>query len=132
MTTTHRKDFLAADLSAVWDAVQTVEQYPAWRSDVSRVEVLRAGQFREYTKDGFATTFTVTALEPRKRWEFDMENDSLQGHWTGLFAGRDGGTELDFTEAVTVKRWYLHPLVKFYLKRQQAQFTADLQRYLGL
>ncbi len=36
-------------------------------------------------KDGFATTFTITAYEPMERYEFDMENEKIQGHWIGTF-----------------------------------------------
>lgn len=36
-------------------------------------------------RDGYATTFTITAMESCKRWEFDIENSNIKGHWTGLF-----------------------------------------------
>lgn len=29
-------------------------------------------------KEGYATTFTVTAKEPCKRWELDMEDDNRE------------------------------------------------------
>jgi hypothetical protein len=58
----------------------------------------------EYTKDGYATTFTVTTMEPYRRWEFDMENDNMSGHWTGLFSQNGNQTTIDFTENVTVKK----------------------------
>ena len=47
---------------------------------MSKIEVLSGTQFVEYTKGGYATTFTVTASEPQKRWEFDMENSNMKGH----------------------------------------------------
>lgn len=41
----------------------------SWRSDLSDTKVLDEWRFVEYTKGGFATTFTVTALEPCRHWE---------------------------------------------------------------
>lgn len=54
--------------------------------------------------DGYATTFTVTVFDPLKRWEFDMENSNIKGHWTGIFASKGEETEIDFTEAVNCGR----------------------------
>ena len=42
---------------------------------------MNENQFIEYTKEGYPTTFTITAVEPYKRWEFDMENSNMKGHW---------------------------------------------------
>ena len=130
MATSHIKAVLPHPLSDVWEAVTAVEGYPAWRSDLSRVEVHGSTQFVEYTKEGYATTFTVTAMEPCQRWEFDMENSNMRGHWTGRFVAKGDETEVDFTEQVTAKKFFLRPFVKGYLKKQQAQFVADLKTFL--
>ena len=90
-----------------------MDQYE-WRSDLSKIEVINEKQFIEYTKDGFATTFTITVSEPCKRWEFDMENSNMKGHWVGVFSEKDGKTEIDFTEDVTAKKLILKPFVKFF------------------
>ena len=37
---------------------------------------------------------------------------------------------VDFTEYVTAKKFWMQPFVKWYLKRQQAQFAADLRAAL--
>lgn len=87
----------------VWDIVTTLEKYQ-WRSDLSNIEIISEKQFIEYTKDGYATTFTITVFEPYKRWEFDMENDNMKGHWTGIFTQKGEKTEVDFTEDVTAKK----------------------------
>ena len=118
-----------SDAKTIWDIVTSLENY-RWRSDLSRIDVVDEKQFIEYTKDGFATTFTITACEPCQRWEFDMENSNMQGHWTGLFIERDGQTEIDFTEEVTAKKLYMKPFVKSFLKKQQEQYVADLRREL--
>ena len=41
-------------------------------------------------------------------------------------------TEIDFTEFVEAKKWFMKPFVKSYLKKQQAQFVADIKRALGV
>ena len=113
-------------VQTIWDIVTDLKQYQ-WRSDLSRVEILTPQQFVEHAKDGFTTTFTVTVCQPCERWEFDLENDNLSGHWTGVFAERDGQTEIEFTEDVTAKKFFLRPFLKFYLKKQQAQYVSDLK-----
>ena len=108
-----------------------IEKYGAWRSDLSKTEVISDKQFIEYTKDGYPTTFTVTLVEPYRRWEFDMENNNMKGHWIGIFTDKGNGTQIDFTECVEAKKWLMKPFVKSYLRKQQAQFVADIRKALG-
>lgn len=129
MAISNCKAVLPADIGRVWEIVTSPAGY-SWRSDLAKTEVLSGGQFVEYTRDGYATTFTVTAEEPPRRWEFDMENSRMRGHWTGVFAQKGAQTELDLTEDVTAKSAFLKPFVKLYLKKQQAQFLADLKQAL--
>lgn len=124
------KAVFSSDIHKVWHVVTTVEGYQ-WRSDLSKAEMLNETQFVEYTKDGYATTFTVTACEPYKRWEFDLKNDNMIGHWTGIFTQKGEKTELSFTEDVTVRKFFMKPFVKAYLKKQQAAFLRDLSKELG-
>ncbi len=130
MPVSNMKAFFPCDVQTVWGVVTSLEQY-AWRSDLSKIVVVNETQFKEYTKKGYATTFTVTAAEPCRRWEFDMENDNMRGHWTGIFTSRDGGTEIDFTEDVTAKKLFMKPFVKQYLKKQQALYISDLKKALS-
>ena len=118
------------DIHKVWDIVYAVEQYHLWRSDISKTEILNEKQFVEYTKDGYATTFSTTAVEPYKRWEFDMENSNMTGHWIGVFTAKGQETQIDFTENVTPKKWIMKPFVKIYLRKQQKQFILDLKKAL--
>lgn len=117
------------DIQTVWNIVTSLENYK-WRSDLSKIEILNEKQFIEYTKDGYATTFTITVQEPCKRWEFDMENSNMKGHWTGIFTEKDGQTEIEFTEDVTAKKMIMKPFVKAYLKKQQEQYISDLRKAL--
>ena len=87
MAVSNIKATLQYDIHKVWEVVTSVEQY-TWRSDLGRTEILNEKQFVEYTKEGFATNFTITVTELYKRWEFDMENENMTGHWTGIFTAR--------------------------------------------
>ncbi len=55
----------------------------------------------------------------------------MKGHWVGIFTPKEGKTEIEFTENVTVKKIFLRPFIKRYLRRQQALFVADLEKALG-
>ena len=131
MATSNIKALISGELQKVWELVLDIENYSAWRSDLSKTEVISDKQFIEYTKDGYPTTFIVTLVEPYRRWEFDMENSNMTGHWTGIFTAKGDETEIDFTERVEAKKWLLKPFVKLYLKKQQAQFVADIRKALG-
>ena len=124
-----KADFYA-ELQRVWDIVTSLED-TAWRSDLSKVEIIDEKQFVEYTTPGYQTTFTVTVRDECRRWEFDMENDNMYGHWTGVFSSEGGVTSIDFTEDVTAKKFYMKPFMKAYLKKQQALYMKDLKKALG-
>lgn len=130
MATSNIKDIISGDIHKVWETVLTIEKYSEWRSDLSKTETINKKQFIEYTKDNYATTFTVTVVEPYKRWEFDMENTNMKGHWIGVFTSKGNKTHIDFTENVIAKKWFMKPFVKFYLKKQQTQFVLDLKSTL--
>ncbi len=123
--------FIYSDIHKVWDIVFTVEKYGAWRSDLSKTEIIDENQFVEYAKGGYATVFSTTAIEPYKRWEFDIKNDSMTGHWVGIFEAEKNGTRIDFTENITPRKWYMKPFIKLYLKKQQRQFVQDLKKALN-
>lgn len=130
MTVSNIKATFQNDIQKVWETVTSLEEY-AWRSDLSKIEILNEKQFIEYTKNGYATNFTITDVEPCKRWEFDMENDNMKGHWTGIFTQNGEQTEIDFTEDVTAKKAIMKPFVKAYLKKQQASYVSDLKKALS-
>lgn len=127
MAVSNIKATFQSDIQRVWEVVTSLDDY-AWRSDLSKIEIISENQFIEYTREGYATTFTITAKEPYKRWEFDMENENIKGHWIGIFAQKNGQTEIDFTEDVIAKKVFMKPFVKLYLKKQQALYISDLQQ----
>lgn len=129
MTKSSVKVTIKSDVKKVWNTVTDVAHYH-WRSDLSRTEIIDEKHFAEYTKEGYPTTFTVTLTEPFKRWEFQMENTNMKGHWVGVFTEKGECTEVEFTEYVEAKKFYVKPFVKLYLKKQQKQFVYDLEKEL--
>lgn len=125
------KAVFKCDVKTVWDIVTDLNNYE-WRSGLSKIEVVSEKRFAEYTKDGFKTDFTVTIVEQYRRWEFDMENDNIKGHWSGIFSPNGELTSIEFTENVTAKKFFMKPLVKGYIKKQQALYINDLKRALSL
>lgn len=123
------KAIFQSEIKDVWNVVTSLVNYE-WRSDLSKIEVISDKQFIKYTKDGYATTFTIMLTKPFERWEFDMENSNMRGHWTGVFSIRNGQTEIEFTEDVTAKKLIMKPFVKAYLKRQQKRYVLDLRKVL--
>lgn len=131
MAVSNIKADFECEVEKVWEVVTSLGDY-TWRSDLSRIEVIKPEEkFVEYTKDGYATTFIITAFEPCKRYEFDMENDNMKGHWSGIFSEKDGKTTIDFTEDVTAKKLIMKPFVGGYLKKQQKLYVEDLKKALS-
>ena len=130
MAVSNIKAIFENDIHKVWDIVFAVDKYSSWRSDLSKTEIINEKQFIEYTKDGYATTFSITAVEPYRRWEFDMENSNMAGHWIGVFMAKGNKTQVDFTENVIHKKWFMKPFVKSYLRKHQKQFVLDLKKAL--
>ena len=112
MAKTNIKSIIQSDIDNVWETVLAVKNYNKWRSDVSKTEIINEKKFIEYTKDGYSTTFTVTFIKPLNRWEFDMENSNMKGHWIGIFTSKDDKTEIDFTEQVSAKKFFMKPFVR--------------------
>ena len=129
MAVSNIKVAFPCDIKKVWETVTSLENY-AWRGDLSKIEIVSDKQFVEFTKEGYATTFTITVMEPYQRYEFDMENDNIKGHWVGVFSQKGEQTEIDFTEDVTAKKLFMKPFVKAYLKKQQTQYVSDLKKAL--
>lgn len=118
-------------METVWNIVTDNTAY-AWRSDVVRIEVSDDGNnFTEFTKGGFETQFTITLKNPYERYEFDMKNKNMNGHWTGIFSKDGSGTKIEFTEEVEVSNPIMNLFVKSYLKKQQETYVMDLKKLLG-
>jgi len=120
------KSLLQADLTSVWGSVTSLHDF-SWRSDIISIEVLDERHFKETSKDGYETSFTITVVEPLMKYSFLMDNENLSGEWTGYFTETGGGTEILFTESVRLKKWWLYPFAKWYLKKRQKRYVSDLR-----
>ena len=76
------KSLLQADLTSVWGAVTSLHDF-SWRSDIISIEVLDERHFKETSKDGYETSFTITVVEPLMKYSFLMNNENLSGEWIG-------------------------------------------------
>ena len=129
MAVATKKVRFSCGIDTLWNTVVDNEN-SAWRSDLSRIEILDSRHFVEYTKGGYPTAFTITALEPCRRYAFEMENTNMKGRWTGVFSEEDGQAVLTFTEEAAPKKFFMKPFVGAYLKKQQALYAADLEKEL--
>ncbi len=118
------------EVEKVWKIVTSLDKY-SWRSDLDKIVVtVPEKEFEEHTKDGYVTRFKITVFDKYKKYEFDMENDNMQGHWTGKFSYKGGITIIEFTENVIAKKLIMKPFVGSYLKKQQAKYIQDLKNVL--
>ena len=92
-----------ANIKKVWEVVINNNKCE-WRSDLSKIDVLAdENSFTEYTKDNFPTKFSITLKKPYERYEFDMTNKNMNGHWIGVFKSvNNNGTQIEFIEKVSV------------------------------
>ncbi|WP_455996202.1 SRPBCC family protein [Phocaeicola barnesiae] len=125
------KSSIQADLATVWHVVTSLHDF-SWRSDIISIEVFDEKHFKETSKDGYETSFTITVVEPLMKYSFLMDNENLSGEWTGYFNQTERGTEIQFTESVCLKKWWLYPFAKWYLKKHQKQYVSDLRLKLKL
>lgn len=120
------------DIKKVWEVVTNNSKYE-WRSDLSKIDISVDGNsFTEYTKDNFPTKFNITLKKPYERYEFDMTNKNMNGHWIGVFSTTNkNGTQIEFTEEVSVNSPIMNLFAGLYLKKQQSLYIADLKKELG-
>lgn len=125
-----KKQF-SCDKNRLWDII-TDNAYYAWRSDLSKIEVIDNTHFIEYTKNNFPTYFTVTSKEKLKVYKFDLKNANLKGTWSGIFQELpNGNIEIDFTEEIELNNAAMKLLAKLYLKSRQKRYIRDLERELN-
>ena len=126
MVTSNIKATFPTTIENIWEIVTSLTNY-SWRSDITKIEIINDIQFREYSKTGFATTFTVTVCKPFERWEFDMENENMKGHWVGIFTPKNGYVEIDFTENVC-KEVFIKTLCQNLLKKATVNLCAGFRK----
>lgn len=120
-----------SNVQTVWDIV-TNNNVVDWRSDLSKIILQKDGKsFVEVTKGGFETEFIITEKIPCERYEFDIKNNNMTGHWVGVFSVNGSGTQIEFTEEVSTKNPLMNLFIGSYLKKQQATYISDLKNVLG-
>ncbi len=118
------------DKEKLWNIITDNTKY-AWRSDLSKIEIVDDKHFIEYTKNNYATYFTITKKEKLKEYKFDMENTNIKGKWTGIFKElSNGNILLDFTEEIQTNSVIMKLIAKSYLKNQQKRYFKDLEQQL--
>lgn len=119
---------LSCDKEKLWEVITDLENYQ-WRSDLSRIERIDDNHFIEYTKNDFATHFTITSKETLLKYSFTMENANMKGFWVGDFKVLEDKTvEITFTEEVEVRSFIMRLFAKKYLERQQRRYIRDLEK----
>lgn len=114
----------------VFDIITDNKNYK-WRSDISKVEIIDEQHFIEYDKNGFKTEFCITNIVPNERYEFDLKNENIVGHFIAeINKVNSNDIELRLTEQIEVKNIIMKLFAKSYLKKQQENYVRDLKKVL--
>lgn len=120
---------IPASKRLLWDIV-TDNNNTAWRSDLSRVEIVNDLEFIEYTTGGISTKFAITNKIEYEYYEFSFGNKNMSGLWYGKFIEVDKNvTRLEFTEEIK----FCNPVVElisyifFPIKSNQKKYMRDLR-----
>jgi uncharacterized protein YndB with AHSA1/START domain len=114
----------------VFAALGDVDKYPAWRSDVRRVEVLSGPprtRWREHGSNG-TIAFEFEDVQPPARLVSRIADRSLPfgGRWTYVLTPDGSGTKVSITEHGEV----YNPLFRF-MSRFVFGHTATMDTFLG-
>jgi hypothetical protein len=119
-----------ASPSALFSTISDVAQYPSWRSDVTRVEVVNDStpmRFREVGRNG-TILYEVERREPDWLLVTRIADPTLPfgGTWTYELSPATDGTMLRITEDGDVR----NPVFRF-VSRFVLGHTATIDRYLA-
>lgn len=118
---------LQENCEKVFDIITDNKNY-SWRTDISKIEIISDAHFVEHTKDGYKTDFYITNTIPNKRYEFDLKNDNMTGHFIAeLRQINTSNMELKLIEQIEVKNIIMKLFAKSYLKKQQENYVKNLQ-----
>jgi uncharacterized protein YndB with AHSA1/START domain len=128
--TASRHAVLAASPSEVYAAISAVEQYPAWWSEISRVEMLppESGRirFREHMSTG-PVVMEVQDAQPPSRFVTRIADadQPFGGTWTFDITPEGSGTRLTITERGEV----YNPIFRF-MSRFVFGYTGTMESCL--
>lgn len=124
-----KSSIVKANVQKVWEIITDNINY-SWRSDILKIEIIDDNHFMEYTKGNFVTNFKITKKELFKRYEFDIENKNLKGHFTALLTKlSENETQIILIEEIQVNSLFMKLLAKPYLRRQQNLYIRDLKKF---
>jgi uncharacterized protein YndB with AHSA1/START domain len=119
---------LAAPPERVFSVLRDVEKFPAWRSDVTSVEVLATTPALRWRERGDNDiTFEMETVDAPGKIVTRIADKTLPfgGSWTYQLSPHDGGTRLVITENGQV----YNPLFRF-MSRFVFGHTATLDKFL--
>ncbi len=122
---------IAAPPTSVWAAISDAANYPTWRSDVTKIEMLPAAatgpSWREHSRHG-AITMVVDEAQPPRRMVGRIADQGLPfgGKWVyEIEPDGDTGSRVTITERGSV----YNPVFRF-VSRFLMGHTATLEQYL--
>jgi uncharacterized protein YndB with AHSA1/START domain len=113
----------------VFSAITNVAEYPQWREDVSRVEVVSRTPLRwKEHAGGDVITFEVAALQPDERMVSRIADPDLPFGGTWTFELQPEGTSTRVT--ITERGEVYNPVFRF-MSRFVFGHTAGIEAFLG-
>lgn len=131
------EDVVAASPERVWAAMTSVEDYPAWRRGVERVERLpdRDGRLAWREVGSSTMSLGVEEQEPMGRWVVRILDEDLPfgGTWTYTLAPEAGGTRIALTEEGSVYNPVFRFVSRFVMGHDATMraWMEDLRVHLG-
>jgi uncharacterized protein YndB with AHSA1/START domain len=125
-----REQSFAAPPEALWSAITNVDDFPRWRTDISKVQSLpdRDGRrmWVEESRSG-KMTFVVESSDPARRLITRIADPDLPfgGTWTYEIAASNGGSRLTITENGEI----YNPMFRF-VARFILGYEATIESYL--
>lgn len=114
--------------SEVWKAITTFENYPSWRKDVKKVEVIDPRTWRETTGRNDVIEYQAEKSESEKQFITRIISKDLPfgGSWTFVMTDTTEGIKLTITENGEV----YNPLFRF-MSRFVFGHDATLKKYMN-
>jgi len=123
---------IAAKPADVWSTITTPADFPSWRSDVTRVELLPASptglSWREHGSHG-AITFAVEAWEPPRRFVARIADKGLP--FGGAWEYRVEPDGESATRVTITKRGSIYNPIFRFVSRFFMGYTGSLKSYLN-
>jgi uncharacterized protein YndB with AHSA1/START domain len=133
-----RSIILPAAPADVYRVIADQQNAPAWRKDLTRVEMLGASggrkQFREHGTNG-TVTYEVVEDVPGQRLVTRIVDRDLgySGSWTYVITRREGGSVLTITENGQVSNVLFRFMSRFVFGHTKSidSYLASLSRYMN-